>query len=157
MAAFPTCAGYKGNCSYLGSSLPVEWVVYPWWKFTQYWSFQIFIFEHATSLLAETTPCPYSSHPFSMYNTGQRYFAILRYYPGRRYFGILRYYPGRGYFGISFGPALGPVLGQLRKRCVVFSLSTGFITLHNPTPALVNSLNSCFFRPACLLGFGTVR
>ncbi len=26
---------------------------------------------------------------------------------------------------------------------MVFSLSTDFITLHNPTPALMNSLNSC--------------
>ena len=88
------------------------------------------------------------SHPLSMYNPGRRYFDILRYYPSQRYFGILRYnpyYPGRGYFGVSFGMALGPVLGQRRKRCVVFSLSTGFITLHNPTPALMNSLNSCCF------------
>ncbi len=35
------------------------------------------------------------------------------------------------------------LLGQRRKRCVVFSLSTGFITRHNPMPALMNSLNSC--------------
>ncbi len=57
----------------------------------------------------------YSSHPFSMYNPGRRYFDIWRYHPGQRYYGILRYYPGREYFGVSFGTALGPMLKQLEK------------------------------------------
>ena len=34
-------------------------------------------------------------------------------------------------------------LTEPRTSVVVFSLSTGFITLLNPTPALMNSLNSC--------------